>query len=257
MGRPRSGDVGAGPGRAKLVLAIAVVVPDGLGVAEDEVSEVAAWCQLIEISQVADEGTLELLAVCAAVAGLELALVSLDEDAVGVGQGVDGGVGNGRSSGEERPVSGGLVELAEAAEDHTLVVRPCGQAIVLAVGVESVVDEVVGVDHAAVLKELPLSIGNVEVRGVGRHTVGEGGGDRKVQLVGNGVDVGAVLAPVDAAAGGSQAGLHVIEDFNGRVEVVLVASGVVGVDQGESPPSFIIIKVIDEVAEASFGETGR
>lgn len=82
MGRASSRHIGPSPGDAKHVLAVAVVVPNGLSIAEDEVFEGTAGCQVIEVSQVADESTLELLTVCAAVAWVELALIGLNEDAV-------------------------------------------------------------------------------------------------------------------------------------------------------------------------------
>ena len=76
-----------------------------------------------------------------------------------------------------------------------------GFPVVPAVIIQAVVDEVITVDHAAVLEPLPLRLGDVEVvlLVLRRHAVGQRGGHRQVQLVGDGIGVRLRSVPVDAA----------------------------------------------------------
>lgn len=244
--------VGARPGDAELVVAVAVVAPDAVGVANNKALELVVGPGLVEVPQVPQEDALELLAVDAAQRAVLLAARGLDEDALVAGQGLDGGLGDAGGGVEERSVSSGLVELDEPPEDDALVVGPGRLAVVLALIVEAVVDEVVLVDEAAVLKPRPLFVGNLQVLGVAGDAVREGRSHGEVELVGDGADVFAVLLPVDAAvARGALSGLHILEDADGGVEILLLAGHIVGADQGESPPALVVIVLVEEVGEAS------
>lgn len=172
-----------------------------------------------------------------------------------IGQLLDGSLGDFGRAREVALVAGGAGQLGQAAEDDALVVGPGDAVVVVAAVVEAVVDEVLGVDHAAVLEPLPLVLGDLEVLLVAGDAVGERGGDGEVQLVGNGVYVGAVLVPVDAAvARPAEAGLHVLEDGDGGIEEKAVVGDVVGVDEAERPPALVIVVLVEKVLEAALGK---
>ena len=158
-----------------------IVVPDGLGVLVDEVLPVSVLALFVKVPETTGEDTLELLTVTGAVAVL---VTAVDEDAVAVNELGGGGVGNSLGSIEVRGIAGGLGELGETAEDDTLVVREGGTVVVIAAGVETVVDKAVAVDHAGSLEPVPLVNGSLDVRllDIIADVVGNGGRKVEVQL---------------------------------------------------------------------------
>lgn len=125
------------------------------------------------------------------------------------------------------------VELNEGAEDDALVVGPGILAVVDAVGCQAVVDGVIGVDHACVEEPGPLLLRGLDIGCAvcGGDAVCEMRRDGEEEFIGDGVDVGVGLRPVDAAvAVGWAAGGHLVEDADGGVEVGLFAGYVVGLD---------------------------
>lgn len=161
--------VGPVPGDAELVGVAPVLGPDGVGVGEDEAPDGLARARVLQVPEVAHEDALELGAVGAAVG-----LAALEQHAV-LGQVRDGGRGDGVGLVEERRVARGLGELHQPAQHHPLVVRPRLHPVVLALLCQPVVDQVLVVDHPAVLEPVPLRLGDVRVVVfLGGHPVGEG-----------------------------------------------------------------------------------
>ena len=73
-------------------------------------------------------------------------------------------VGDGSCGCEIRLVSCGVEELGEAAENHALVVRPYCAVVVVALRVQTVVDEILGIDHAAALEPRPLLLCDLKIK---------------------------------------------------------------------------------------------
>lgn len=70
--------------------------------------------------------------------------------------------------------------------------------VVLARLGQTVVDGSLVIDEANALEPVPLTIGHVVVPLSVGHSVGQMGGDREVQLVGDGVDIVGVEVRIDA-----------------------------------------------------------
>src|SRR6185437_973340 len=144
----------------------------------------------------------------------------------------------------------GAIKLGESAEDDSLVVGPGGFTVIAAAGVESVVDQVAVVDHAGMRKPFPFAVGPRQVRRAllrGGGAVCQMRGYGKEQLIGDGVFVGSLLAPPDAAgAVVAPPSGHVGKDGLGHVEIGWMAREVVGVDPSEGPPAFVVVILIDE-----------
>src|SRR5579875_226575 len=114
--------------------------PNAVSIREDELPVAGAGIDLIKIGEIADEDALELASVGAAVR-----LAWLVQDAAGVSEdgAGDGGGSDFVGCGEQRAVVTCLIEFGQAAEDDALIVGPGGLAVVAAVCVEAIVDEMV------------------------------------------------------------------------------------------------------------------
>jgi len=154
-------------------------------------------------------------------------------------------------------VLGSPPKLREGAEDYALVVGPGGRPVVLAGGVEAVVDQRMRVDHSGCGEPLPLACGPIEIRGLpldGR-SPGQARRHGQEELVGDGVLISPRLAPPDAAvAGGVPAAGHVGEDGLGHREVAGVTRPVVGIDPRQGPPAFIVVVIVEEALRGIHGE---
>lgn len=171
--------------------------------------------------------------------------------AVGVSEGFDSCCSDGLRGRNVAGVWRGFVEFDEGAEDYALIVGPDCSVVVVAGGVETVVDEGFGVYHSGVLEPGPLALGDGEVGLlVAGHAVCEVSGNAQVELVRNGVHVGVFLVPpYPSSAFGGAAVLHVVEDVDCCVEILGRSSDVVCLDPTQRPPSFIVVIAI----EKSFG----
>ncbi|KAI6769353.1 hypothetical protein HG531_010457 [Fusarium graminearum] len=127
-------------------------------------------------------------------------------------------------------VAGCKCKLDKAAQDNTLVVGPGLQTVVLAVVGKSVVDQPILVDHATVLEPVPLLLGDLEVCAVVGDASCQRSSRHQVEFVGDSIHVTrtffAFLLPPDATTFRSSAGLHVVEDVDGSLEVLRVSGSV-------------------------------
>lgn len=135
-----------------------------------------------------------------------------------------------------------------------MVIRPDGQLVVVAgpvcVAGESVVDEVVPVDHAGPLDPVPRGDGSIQILGVvSPQAVVERGGHGHVQLVRNGVLV-CLLGNVDkytpVAIAGGPIRVHKLLVQDGVVEVCHVAREVEHAHHGQRPPTRVVGRVCPE-----------
>ena len=204
----------------------------------------------MEYRQIAHEDALELGRVAAAV-GLAIVV----DDAVGVGEVVDGGIGNVLSQRDVVLIRHCKEQLDQAAEDDALVVRPRVEQVVLAVGVQPVVDGVVLVDHARGLEPGELALRPADIEVFVGSAVGQVRRHRKEEFVRDGVGVGAVLGPPDAAIGavGRPSGRHAVEDALGEAEVLLVLGEVVGIDPCKSPPCVVVVVAVEPLRHVDIG----
>lgn len=189
-------------------------------------------CHLVQVSEVTDKNPLELLPVLSAVPWTELALIRLDQDPLAVRKGLDGRAGNDYGLVDVDSVAGEAMQLSKPTQHDALVVTPRLKVVIPALAVQTVVDEMIWVDHAASLEPIPLIDGDALQGLVMRHAAGQRGSHRQVQLVGDGTDVLAIFVPVYAPlARCASSCLHIMEDIHSSVDVVSFARDVKGVDE--------------------------
>src|SRR5579859_2416371 len=75
----------------------------------------------------------------------------------------DGSVRNGFGLSQIIRVAGDLIQIGQAAEDDTLIVGPRGLAVVPTIAGQAVINQILGVNHAAVMEPEPLIGGPVKV----------------------------------------------------------------------------------------------
>ena len=175
------------------------------------------------------------------------------EDSIGIGQMCNGG-----ESDRLRLLRKGLIarvsgKRCESTQNDALVVAPGGLPIVLARRIQSVVDEVLRVDHAGRGEPGPFFFCPSEVAGLLRtgSSRREVGGYGKEEFVGNGVLILPVFVPPNASAADAvPSGRHVREDSLRHVQILDIGSLVIGGNPGERPPALIVVIFVEEAAGA-------
>jgi len=127
------------------------LVPDAVGVRAGEPEVLVVGKSVVQWHEVAKEDSLELNAI-----GTAIGFASVVEDAVLVTEPIHRRRRDVLRRSHQRAVRILSVELDKAAQDHTLVVAPGGSVIVLAIAVQSIVDQIVGIDHPGFGEPLPF-----------------------------------------------------------------------------------------------------
>src|SRR6266852_8256831 len=128
---------GSGPHLSKLVVRSLVLGPDAVGVCASELDVPLIGEGVVQGHEIAKKDALELNAVSAAIW-----LARVMQNAVRVAQMVDRRQRDVLCRLRQRAVRILLVELDEASKDDTLIVGPRGSVIVLAVGVQPIVEQI-------------------------------------------------------------------------------------------------------------------
>src|SRR5215472_2074170 len=141
----------ARPEHAEFVVAARVVSLDGLSLLAEKGVELACSGGDRESLEVGDEDALERPSIRVKSVRAATSLTGFCQHSAGR-ELADRGCGDSLGGTQERVVSGGLVQLGEAGQDHALVVGPGDVGVVRAGTVEAVIDEVARVDQPAVVE---------------------------------------------------------------------------------------------------------
>src|SRR3989442_12542062 len=188
--------MGSSPSQPKLVCIVPIFQPDRVCIFDNEFFVGLFAIGLIKIGEVAHEDTLELGTIGTAPSR---GLTWLHKDTVGVHQSADSGIGNCFSLADIGMVTCNLVHVQQSAQDNALVVGPGGLTIVLAYAGQSIIDQVLGVNHAAFVKPRPLLLSPMQVAFIGCTPI-ESCSNRQEEFVGNSVFIITFLGPPDAAS---------------------------------------------------------
>ena len=149
-------------------------------------------------------------------------------------------------------VAGHFIEVGQGAKNDALIVSPRRLPIVVAGTVQSVIDQVLRIDHSTGLEPGPFvgrPIEKTARAAVARSALVQSNGGEKKQFVGNRILISAILAPPHPAAASRSVptGEQIGENRFGHVQKVCIAGEIVSANPGVGPPGLVVIVVVDEV----------
>lgn len=207
------------------------------------------WPHHLQSPQVPHEDAFELRSVFA-----EIWLPMFVEDGVLVCELAQSGERDAFGRVEVGRVGSSGVEFDEGAKDDALIVRPDNPAIVATRrGINPIIYIALSIHHARSPKPLPLLQRPLDIVFLFRSPVCKMCCKREEEFIFDGAGVFVTLVPPDSTAWAPPPADHIFKDAHGHLQVFLLVRQIVDAQPGEGPPSFVVVKVVQESGTLRLG----